>query len=326
MNAQASETQVLGPAAAAAEAAHGEGKAITLQAQGKKLGLLMTTPAQLLLVFIIAFPLLMQLYVSMTWWGPLKGVYWPFAYQSFAWFDNYVVLLGSARLWGAIYRTMIILVVVVPVEFLIGLGLATLFVDSFPGKRIFYSILLMPMMVVPAVAGYMFFMLFQSNGPVNELLGIDTAWLADPTLAMIAVMVADIWQWTPLMFLILLAGILGVPEDQLKAATLLGANWGQKFMRIVLPRMKVVMIIALVIRAVEAFKLFDVMFIMTRGGPGIATETISLYIYKITFNDLEWGYVAAIGLSILIALSVIAVVGLSLMARAQAKALADVVD
>lgn len=248
------------------------------------------------------------------------------AYESFAWFDNYVVLLGSARLWGAIHRTMTILVVVVPVEFLIGLGLATLFVDSFPGKRIFYSILLMPMMVVPAVAGYMFFMLFQSNGPVNELPGIDTAWLADPTLAMVAVMIADIWQWTPLMFLILLAGLLGVPEDQLKAATLLGANWCRKFVRIVLPRMKVVMIIALVIRSVEAFKLFDVMFIMTRGGPGLATETISLYIFKVTFNDLEWAYVAAIGLTILFVLSVIAVTGLGVMARAQAKGMADVVD
>lgn len=305
--------------------------AVDLAARGRKLGLLMTLPAQLLLVFIFAFPALMQIYISLTWWTPGDGTIWIYAYESFVWFDNYVELIASERLWEPIGRTMLILIVVVPVEFVIGLGLAVLFVDSFPGKRVFYSILLTPMMVVPAVAGYMFFMLFQSNGPINHILSmltgldINIVWLGDTTLAMVAVMIADIWQWTPLMFLILLAGILGVPEDQLKAATLLGANWGQKFWRIVLPRMRTVIIIAIVIRAVEAFKLFDVMYVMTKGGPGVATETISIYIYKL-FRQLEWSYLAAVGLSILIALSVIAVIGMTLMAKAKQKQVGDVVD
>jgi len=305
--------------------------AVDLAARGRKLGLLMTLPAQLLLVFIFAFPALMQIYISLTWWTPGDGTIWIYAYESFVWFDNYVELVTSERLWEPIGRTMLILIVVVPVEFVIGLGLAVLFVDSFPGKRVFYSILLTPMMVVPAVAGYMFFMLFQSNGPINHILSmltgldINIVWLGDTTLAMVAVMIADIWQWTPLMFLILLAGILGVPEDQLKAATLLGANWGQKFWRIVLPRMRTVIIIAIVIRAVEAFKLFDVMYVMTKGGPGVATETISIYIYKL-FKQLEWSYLAAVGLSILIALSIIAVIGMTLMAKAKQKQVGDVVD
>ncbi len=305
--------------------------AVDLAARGRKLGLLMTLPAQLLLVFIFAFPALMQIYISLTWWTPGDGTIWIYAYESFVWFDNYVELITSERLWEPIGRTMLILIVVVPVEFVIGLGLAVLFVDSFPGKRVFYSILLTPMMVVPAVAGYMFFMLFQSNGPINHILSmltgldINIVWLGDTTLAMVAVMIADIWQWTPLMFLILLAGILGVPEDQLKAATLLGANWGQKFWRIVLPRMRTVIIIAIVIRAVEAFKLFDVMYVMTKGGPGVATETISIYIYKL-FKQLEWSYLAAVGLSILIALSIIAVIGMTLMAKAKQKQVGDVVD
>lgn len=305
--------------------------AVDLAARGRKLGLLMTLPAQLLLVFIFAFPALMQIYISLTWWTPGDGTIWIYAYESFVWFDNYVELITSERLWEPIGRTMLILIVVVPVEFVIGLGLAVLFVDSFPGKRVFYSILLTPMMVVPAVAGYMFFMLFQSNGPINQILSLLTGtdvqlvWLGDTTLAMVAVMIADIWQWTPLMFLILLAGILGVPEDQLKAATLLGANWRQKFWRIVLPRMRTVIIIAIVIRTVEAFKLFDVMYVMTKGGPGVATETISIYIYKL-FKQLEWSYLAAVGLSILIALSVIAVIGMTLMAKAKQKRAGDVVD
>jgi multiple sugar transport system permease protein len=104
-----------------------------------------------------------------------------------------------------------------------------------------------------------------------------------------------------------------VPEDQLKAATMLGANWLQRFRRIVLPRMRTVITIVIILRLVESFKLFDVMFVMTRGGPGTATETISLYIYKQTFNELEWSYVAAIGLTLLVILSVLAVFGMRFM-------------
>jgi multiple sugar transport system permease protein len=175
------------------------------------------------------------------------------------------------------------------------------------------------MMVVPAVAGYMFFLLFQSGGPVNGILSALTghtvaiAWLSDPTLALIA----DIWQWTPLMFLILLAGLVGVPDDQVKAATLLGANAWQRFLTIVLPKMKTIIIIALAIRIIENFKIFDTLYIMTGGGPGVATETISVYIYKVTTQDLLWSYVAAIALAILVVLSVVAVLAMKRMAAAR---------
>jgi multiple sugar transport system permease protein len=122
-----------------------------------------------------------------------------------------------------------------------------------------------------------------------------------------------VWEWTPLVFLILLAGLLAVPEDQLRAAMMLGASWPQRFRRIILPRMRTVITIVIILRLVEAFKLFDVMFVMTRGGPGTATETISVYIYKQTFNGLEWSYVAAIGLTLLVILSALAVVGMRFM-------------
>lgn len=305
------------------------GSALSIERLGRRLGIRMTIPAQLLLVFIVTFPALMLIYLSLTWWGPLDGTTWIYAFESLNWFDNYIEIFQDGRLWGSIGRTFLIMAVVVPIEFLLGLGLAVLFVDRFHGKRIFYVILLMPMMIVPSVAGYMFFMLFQSNGPINQIisgitgLDFDVVWLGHPIRSMIAIMVADIWQWTPLMFLILLAGIISVPEDQLKAATLLGANWAHKFWRIVLPRMKIVMVIALVIRSVEAFKLFDIMWIMTKGGPGYSTETVSVYIYKLTFFDLEWAYVSTAGLVIMIFLSLFAVVGLIAMGRAKRRRLAN---
>jgi multiple sugar transport system permease protein len=291
--------------------------------EGARLGLRLTLPAQILVLFISAFPLLMQLYISLTDWSPLSGIGWWNAWEMWNTFANYTDLAADNRFWSALWRTAIVMAVCVPVEFLLGLGLATLFADEFPGKKLFYSILLMPMMVVPAVAGYMFFMLFQSGGPVNDVLSrltgihVAIAWLSDPRLALIAVMIADIWQWTPLMFLILLAGLVGVPQDQIKAATLLGANSWQRFMTIVLPKMKTIIIIALAIRVIENFKVFDTLYIMTGGGPGVATETISVYIYKVTTQDLIWGYVAAIALAILIVLSIAAVFAMKRMAAAR---------
>lgn len=289
----------------------------------RRLGMYLTLPTQILLAFIFIFPLLMELYISFSSWTPLDGTTWPSAYRYFVGLDNYVEVITNARFWQSVGRTLLIMAVCVPIELLLGLGLALLFAGDFPGKRLAYSILLMPMMVVPAVAGYMFFMLFQSGGPINAILSaltasrVSVAWLSRPNLALIAVMIADIWQWTPLMFLILLAGLLGVPEDQMRMATLLGASpWG-RFRLIVLPRIRRILLIALAIRVIEIFKIFDTLYIMTAGGPGVSTETISVYIYKVTMEDLRWSYVATIALVILVALSAIAAPAIKRFAAAR---------
>jgi multiple sugar transport system permease protein len=284
---------------------------------GRKLGFWFVAPALLLLLFIVVFPLAMQLYLSLTWWTPLDGVRWYRAYESFNGGDNYWRLLTDPPLWAALGRTVLVMIVAIPTQFLLGLGLAYLFMEQFVGRKFFYSILLTPMMIVPAVVGLIFFLLFQGTGPVNDTLGLPDSfsWLTDVNRAVVSVIIADTWEWTPLMFLILLAGMLGVPSDQLTAGRLLGASNWQNFRRIVLPRMKTVIVIALVLRSVECFKIFDVIYVMTKGGPSVATETISLFLYKKTFADLDWSYVAAIGLMILFVLSVIAALGLSYAAK-----------
>ena len=290
-------------------------------AGGTRLGLWLTLPAQLLILFVAVFPLLMQFYLSFTDWTPLTGRQWPQAYELWVGLWNYQDVIADDRFWGALWRTALIIVVAVPIQFLLGLGLATLFMDEFRGKRALYSILLVPMMIVPAVAGYMFFLLFQSDGPINGLLSavsgreVAIRWLTDPDLAIVAVIIADVWQWTPLMFLILLAGLLGVPQDQLRAATLLGAGPWQRFRTIVLPKIRAIIVIALAIRVIEIFKIFDTLFIMTAGGPGVATETISVFFYKIMTLELAWSYVAAAGLVVLVALSVVAGVAMAFMPK-----------
>ncbi len=283
----------------------------TLAGERRSLAKRLLAPTQLLLVFIVAFPLCMQIYISMTWWTPLDGEPWYRAYRSWVWFLNYIDLFRDEALWAAVWRTVLFVLISVPLEFFLGLIFATIFYEGVAGRPFFYSILLMPMMIVPAVAGYIFFLMFQQTGPVNAAISIvysgalDWNWLNDVNRAFIAIIVADVWQWTPLMFLILYAGLMSVPDDQMRAATILGANWWDRFRRIALPRIKAVIVIAIGLRVIEAFKIFDPIFIMTSGGPGVATESLSLYLYKRTFQDLEWSYVAAIGITVLIVLSLI---------------------
>ncbi|MBL0375225.1 sugar ABC transporter permease [Rhizobium sp. KVB221] len=286
-----------------------------------QIGLFTTLPAQLLLLFIVVFPTIVTVYISLTWWTPLDGIPWTEAYTSFAWFDNYVEIFNDNKLMAALGRTLFIVIIACALEFVFGFGLALLFVDKFRMRPVYYTLILMPMMVVPAVAGYMFLMLFQSTGPINQIISavigqpFEVVWLADEKLALVAVIVGEVWQWTPMVFLILLAGLMSVPEDQIKAARLLGANGGQVLWRISIPRIKTVMAIAIGIRFIEGLKLFDIMYIMTKGGPGVATETLSLYIYKRTYGDLEWAYVSALGLAIVLSMSLIA---LGLMASLKA--------
>ena len=134
---------------------------------------------------------------------------------------------------------------------------------------------LLPMMVVPAVTGFIFFMIFQIDGPLNRALcrsslpGDRSDPLApDPTLAIWTVIMADIWQWTPLMFLIFLSGLVALPEDQMDQARILGASFWHQLRYLVLPMMKPIILIALIIRAIEVFKIFDSVWLLTQGGPG----------------------------------------------------------
>ncbi len=278
----------------------------------------MILPAQIMLLFIVIFPMLAAIYLSLTEWSPLtaQGTRWYEAYKYWGWLKNYWLIIQDRDFLMALFRTVLIVVVVVPVEFLLGLGLAFLFLEKFPGKKFFHSLLLMPMMIVPAVAGFTFYMLFQGAGPINAILSkifmtdVSIPWLTKSGWAMVSIMIVDIWEWTPLMFLILLSGLMSLPEDQINAAIILGASGWQRFRKVVFPLLKPVITIALIIRGMEAVKIFDPIWIMTTGGPGTATESISVYMYKHGFKYLKWSWVAAGGILIMIIISIISVYAL----------------
>jgi multiple sugar transport system permease protein len=185
------------------------------------------------------------------------------------------------------------------------------------------------MMVVPAVSGFIFQMLFQVDGPINGMLSfvwpgdVKLQWLSDPSLAIWGVMIADIWQWTPLMFLIFLSGLVALPEDQMNAARILGAGFWPQFTRLIIPMMRPILLIAVIIRAMEIFKLFDPIIIMTQGGPGTATQNLSVYFYRLTNVSGRWGYACAVALLVLIALSIVAKQAIKPIERAQNESLEE---
>ena len=255
-------------------------------------------PIEIVLIFLLIFPLVVNIWVSLTNWTPLLGVDWWSA--KFIGLQNYTnILFKDTRFINSVLRTGLIVGVCVTVEFLLGLFYALLFIKDFFGKKLIVSILLLPMMILPLVTGYNFFMLFLDNGPINQMLSfilgktIQIPWLSHPKLGLLTIMVADIWQWTPLMFLILMAGIASVPENQKKAAIGLGANGFQIFRFLTLPHIKPVILIAIVIRSMELFKIYDLVFILTHGGPGTSTESISYYLFTAGFTYLRLGYIAA---------------------------------
>jgi multiple sugar transport system permease protein len=306
-----------------------KGRLSTLARSEKATTNALITPSRLVLAFVVLFPAAVAIYIGFTEWSPVTGDQWWEAYKSWVWFDQYWSALNESSFWLAIWRTVLITGVAVSVEFILGLALGLLFVENFRGRGLLTVVFLMPMMVVPAVSGFIFFMLLQRDGPVNDALSIvlpgdvSIGWLQDPNIAPWSVMMVDIWQWTPLMFLILLAGLVAVPEDQLNQARVLGAGFYHRLRYIMVPMLKPVILIAIIIRAMETLKLFDQSWLLTRGGPGEASSTISVYLFREVFQNARWGFASAAAILILIFVSVLAIFAIRPIERAQDETLEE---
>lgn len=277
---------------------------ITKSKGGIRLGTAMMLPGQVVSLLVLVMPLIVALYMSFTDWSPTRGSLFD---ASFVGFENYSeLLIWDKRFLYAVLRTVMISIICLSLEFVFGLTLAVLFLRDFRGKSILFSAFLTPMMILPVVVGYTFWMLFQSNGPVNQIIELVAGheatiqWFRSAPFAVLAVIITEVWHWTPLFFLILLSGLNAIPENPIRAAVILGANPRQIFWKIILPMLKPVITVAFVIRSMEIIKLFDEVYMLTRGGPGSATETISLYIYKLAFNDFQLAYGAAAAFLVLL--------------------------
>jgi multiple sugar transport system permease protein len=265
-------------------------------------------PAVLVLLLIGIFPLIYTLIVS------FQHITMMAEDTSFSGLVNYARLFKDARLWGAIGHTVLFTVIALPIELVLGMAMALLFLDRMPGRQIFIALLVLPTVISPIIAGATWRLLFDNRfGPINQILGwiwgepVTILWTVNPAFVYPAIIICEVWQWTPFMFLILLAGLSNVDQSQIEAAEIDGAGYWRVFFRIVLPAIRPVLAIVLLIRALDLFRLFDIVWALTRGGPGTMTETISIYAYVQGFQQFETSYTAAIAVLIIIILSVLVI-------------------
>lgn len=236
---------------------------------------------------------------------------------SWAGFVNYGALFSDGRLWESIGHTFLILAIAMPLELVLGLLMAQLFLEKLPGKQVFIALLIIPTVISPIVAGSTWRLMFDNQyGPINQIISwfagepVVILWLSRPEWVYPAILICEVWQWTPFMFLILLAALSNVDRSLVEAAEIDGASFWKIFFKITLPVIKPVMIIAILIRALDLFRIFDIIWAMTKGGPGSLTETISIYTYIRAFKEFETSYAGAIAFLVIILLSIIVIIAL----------------
>jgi multiple sugar transport system permease protein len=206
------------------------------------------------------------------------------------------------------------------VQLLLGMGIALLLQRQVIARGLLRTALLLPMMTTPVVVGLIWrFMYNPTQGILNYLLGqvgLPTPnWLGSLQTGFIAVMIADIWEWTPFMVLILLAALQTLPQEPFEAAAIDGASAWQAFLHITLPLLRPTIVVAVLIRAIDSFKTFDLVYVLTNGGPGTSTETLSFYTYKWGFKFFQMGYASALSFVMLIMVIIFANVLILVTAR-----------
>lgn len=277
---------------------------------------LLIAPTVAVLLALSIYPLFYAVRVSLQT-GSGDAVRWSVA--------NFARLAGDTFFLSALVHTFIYAVVALTFEFLLGLGLAVMLDRPLRGRSLFRSALLIPMMLPPVVVGVVWrLMLNPDFGAVNGTLkgsGVNTAaltWTASPLLAFASVIAVDIWQWTPFMFLVLLAGLQAIPQEPYEAALIDGSSAWQTFRHVTLPLLKPAILIALLLRTMDLLRVFDQIFILTQGGPGSSTEMVSLYIYRTAFRFFDFGYAAAMSFVLLLLTNIISVSYIRLLQKQEA--------
>ena len=271
-------------------------------------------PGLLTLLLIIIFPLLFTIRVSFSGWNVSNP------YMDYIGGDNYSRMLDDSRFWDSIVRLVLLAGGTVVIQYVIGFGMALLVWREVRGRRLWRVLFLIPMMTTPVVMAAIWQTIFnQSLGPANDLLGkvgipaVD--WLTSPGPATVALMTVEVWQWTPFMFLLLLAGLLSLPKEPFMAAAIDGAGVWRTFWKVTFPLMAPVSVTAIIIRLIEASKLSDSVYVLTSGGPGSATESPGYYLYIRGLKEQQTGYAGSLSLTYLVLMIVTLTVIAALLAR-----------
>jgi multiple sugar transport system permease protein len=267
------------------------------------------TPTMLLLLAIAIFPLLWSLYLSFTKFSVIKD-----ANTGPTWIgiDNYTRLLNDPEIWKRFSVTAGFVLPSVAIELLLGFGLAMLLNRKFTGRGFLMTMMLIPMMLSPLVVALFWGYMYRPDAGVinywiHDVFGLSRVlWLTDLKTAMWALVIVDVWQWTPFIMLIALAGLSAVPKYLYEAAEVDRASAWFKFRNITLPLVTPLLLIAILFRTMDAYKMFDQAYALTGGGPGGSTQVLSIYLYQMAFRDFNTGKGSALGYIMLIVIIALA--------------------
>ncbi|MDQ3458449.1 MAG: sugar ABC transporter permease [Deinococcota bacterium] len=271
-------------------------------------------PAVLAIVVLILGPMLANVVLSSYDWfvggRPL-----------FVGLENYQQALNDRRFWNGLRNTFYFTALAVPLQLVLGLAIAVLFNRNFPGRGLVRTVMLLPMVATPVAIALIWALMFNpSLGVLNyflESLGLPRLlWVAQSNLAIPSLVLVDVWQWTPMVALILLAALQGVPQEHYEAARIDGANGWQAFVNVTLPGIRAAIVVALILRTVDALKTFDIIWVITEGGPGTASETLNVFAYTTGFVFMHAGYAATLLIFLMVVVLTIAIF-LNLLRRSQ---------
>lgn len=264
-------------------------------------------PLIAILVVFAVYPFFYNIWLSFHEFVPRRRE------LEFVGFDNWQTLFSDPRMWTALWVTLFYSSVCLAIQVVLGMVIALLIDSDEPGYGILRAIMTLTLVIPPAITAMMFLLMEDAQFGLIAwllksvgLLAPNGTILASPSLAIWGVMLADVWQWTPFMVLIFVAGLRALPRDPFESAMIDGASNWQMFTRLTLPMMGKVIAIAVLIRGIDLFRMFDYAYVMTSGGPGTATYTLSLYAWQQTFSFLKWGYGASISLFSLFIILIVA--------------------
>jgi len=266
--------------------------------------LIFLVPSMTVLAVILVYPLAYSLGLS------FYNYYLPVPRTTFVGLDNFRFILADDAFWEALGVTARFTGAAVAIEVVLGIAIALLLDARIPCRRFVNTVVLLPMAITPAVAGLLMRWMFESNwGLVNYFLGlvgvVGPGWTGDPAWALWSIIFADVWQNTPFVILVVYAGLQSVPVEPLEAAMVDGASRAQTLAHVVFPFLRPLVLFVLIIRSMDAFRIFDQVFVMTGGGPGTTTQTITFYNYVMAFRQLRMGRASALGVITLLILSLV---------------------
>ena len=274
---------------------------------------LFIAPAVLVMVLGLAYPVVQAVFLSFYDWEIGRQL----SDAPYVGLENYRRLAGDPDVRESLWVTLRFGFWTITIEMVLGIALALMLEKPIRGASVFRTIFILPLMISPVVVGLIWRYLFDARiGWINYYLGYlgiePQVWLGDAELAFFAIVFTDIWQWTPFIFIIVIAGLQALPSEVLEASRIDGANWWQQVFLVKLPMIRSILLIALLMRLIDVFRALEVMFIMTGGGPGRSTELLSLHIYNRAFSTQQLGYASAIAVLLIALVTVLSVAILKL--------------